>query len=75
MVVKKNMIKINLKKYNFYTILSILFILAGLGIWIDWIIRYGIVYDIGIYSLVSVFIIPGIIGFIFTLLETESVED
>ena len=65
------MIKINMKNFNIYTILSILFLIAGIGIWIYWIIRYGVVYDIGIYSLAIVFIIPGIIGFILSLMDKE----
>ena len=62
------MMKINIKNFNFYTILSILFLIAGIGVWILWIARYGVVYDIGIYSLAIVFIIPGIVGFILSLM-------
>ena len=69
------MIKINIKNYNFYTILSVIFILIGIALWLDWIIRYGVIYNIGIYSLAIVFIIPGIIGFIISLMEKETVED
>lgn len=63
------MIKINIKNLNFYTILSLLFLIAGVGIWIIWIIKYGVLYDIGIYSLAIVFIIPGIVGFILSLMD------
>ena len=63
------MFKINMKNFNIYTVLSILFIIAGVGIWISWIIRFGVVYDIGIYSLAIVFIIPGIVGFILSLMD------
>jgi hypothetical protein len=63
--------KINIKNFNFYTILSILFLIAGIGIWLYWIIRYGVVYDIGIYSLAIVFIIPGIVGFILSLMDKK----
>lgn len=69
------MIKINLKNYNFYTILSVILILIGIGLWLDWIIKYGVVYDVGIYSLVIVFLIPGIVGFIMSLMDKKSVED
>ncbi len=65
------MIKLNLKKYNIYTTFSILLLLSGLLFYIYWGIRYGVWYDIGIYSLIIVLIIPGIIGIIFTLMETE----
>jgi len=67
----KKMMRINIKNFNFYTILSLLFLIAGIGIWLIWIIRYGVVYDIGIYSLAIVFIIPGIIGFILSLMDKK----
>jgi len=68
------MIKINLKNYNFYTILSVILILTGIALWLDWIIKYGVGYNVGIYSLVIVFLIPGIVGFIISLMDKETVE-
>jgi hypothetical protein len=65
------MIKINIKNFNFYTILSILFLIAGIGIWLIWIARHNVVYDIGIYSLAIVFIIPGIVGLILSLMDKK----
>jgi hypothetical protein len=65
------MLKINVKNFNMYTIISILFILAGLLLWISWGIRYGIWYDIGIYSLTIVLVLPGTIGTIISLMEKE----
>jgi uncharacterized membrane protein (DUF373 family) len=65
------MIKIDKKNFNFYTILSILFLIAGIGIWLFWIIKYGVIYDIGIYSLAIVFIIPGILGFFLSLMDKK----
>ncbi len=67
--------KINIKNFNFYTILSILVLLAGIFLYIDWAIKYGVLYDLGIYSLVIVFIISGIIGFILSLMKKEEIED
>lgn len=71
MVKNMEMIKINIKNFNIYTILSILCLIAGIGVWLYWIIRYGVVYDIGIYSLAIVFIIPGILGFILSLMDKK----
>jgi len=65
------MLKINVKNFNMYTIISILFILAGLLLWISWGIRYGIWYDIGIYSITIILVLPGIIGTIISLMEKE----
>lgn len=69
------MIKINLKNYSFYTIFSVILILIGIGLWLDWIIKYGVVYDVGIYSLVIVFLIPGIVGFIISIMDKKTIED
>ena len=67
--------KINIRNFNVFTILSILFLLAGILIYIYWGTRYEIWYDIGIYSLTIVFIIPGIIGLILSLMKKEEIED
>ena len=56
-------------------ILSILVLLAGILIYIYWGTRYGVWYDVGIYSLVIVFVIPGIFGFILSLMKKEEIED
>jgi hypothetical protein len=70
-----DMIKLNLKNFNFYTILSILFLLAGLLFYIYWGTRYGVWYDIGIYSIVIVLVLAGIIGIFLTLMEKEETQD
>jgi len=69
------MIKINFKNFNMYTVISILFLLGGLIHYIYWGIRYGIWYDIGIYSLTIVLVLPGIIGIIFSLMEENEKTD
>ena len=67
----KQMIKLDFKKYNIYTILSVLFLIGGLLHYIYWGARYGVWYDIGIYSITIVLILPGIIGIIISLKEDE----
>jgi len=67
----KNIFKINTKNFNIFTVLSILFLLAGLIHWIYWGARYGAWTDIGIYSITIVFVLPGIIGILLTLHEKE----
>lgn len=67
--------KINIRNFNFYTILSILFLLAGILIYIYWGTTYNVWYDVGIYSLTIVFVIPGIIGLILSLMQKEEIED
>jgi hypothetical protein len=67
--------RIDVKNFNLLTIFSILVLLAGLLIYIYWGIRYGVWYDIGIYSLTIVFVIPGIIGILLSLMKKEEAED
>ena len=67
--------KLNMKNFNFYTVLSILMLLAGILFWIYWGIRYGVWYNIGPYSVSIVLIIPGIVGIILTLIEREEKTD
>ena len=66
-----NMFNINIKKFNIFTVLSILFLLAGIIHYIYWGTRYGVWDDIGIYSLTIVLVIPGIIGILLSLMEKE----
>ena len=65
------MIKLNFKNLNEYTILSLLFLFGGIIHYIYWGIRYGVWYDIGIYSLTIVLILPGIIGLILSLMDEK----
>jgi hypothetical protein len=65
------MIKLNLKNFNEYTILSLLFILAGTIHYIYWGLRYGVWYDIGIYAITIILVLPGVIGIIISLMEEE----
>lgn len=67
----KDLLNIKLKNYNIYTILSILFLLGGIIHYIYWGSRYGVWYDIGIYSITIVLVIPGIIGIFLSLMEKE----
>ena len=64
------MIKINLKKFSVFTLLSLLLLIAGIAIYLDWVIRYNVWYDIGIYSVTIVLVLAGIIGIFLTLIET-----
>ena len=68
------MIKINIKKFNVFTLISLLALIAGLGFYIYWGVRYGVWYDIGIYSLTIVLVLPGVIGTILSLLEKPDEE-
>jgi len=67
----KDVLKIDIKNFNIFTIISILFLLAAIFHYLYWGARYGIWYDIGIYSLTIVMAIPGIIGIFLSLMERK----
>lgn len=67
----KDLFNIKLKNYNIYTVLSIIFLLGGIIHYIYWGSRYGVWYDIGIYSITIVLVIPGIIGIFLSLMEKK----
>jgi hypothetical protein len=68
------MLKIDMKNMNIFTILSGLLLLAGIGFYIFWGIRFGVWADIGIYSVSIIFILGGIIGLILSLYEEPAKE-
>ena len=66
---KKNMIKINIRNANIYTVLSLLLLIAGVGFYIYWGMRYGIWADIGVYALTILLVLAGLFGLILSLLD------
>ena len=60
---------INIKNFTWKTILSILFLAAGVIFYILWGITYNVWADIGIYSITIVFVLAGIFGFLLSLME------
>jgi len=70
-IIKNTSSKFGIKNFNIITVLSILIILAGIIHHIYWATRYGIWYDIGIYSITIVIVIPGIILFLLSLMKKE----
>ena len=63
------MMKINIKKFNVFTLISLLLLIFGVGLYIYWGVRFGVWYDIGIYSVTSVLVISGIVGILLSLYE------
>jgi hypothetical protein len=62
------------KYLNIRTIASILLLLAGILLYIYWGIRYGVWYDIGIYSITIILVLGGIFGFLLTYFREEKAE-
>jgi len=60
--------QLSLKNFNIYTILSLVILIAGIAFYIIWGIKYKDAWtDIGIYSITSVLVLGGLIGFILSL--------
>ena len=59
--------QLQLKNFNLYTILSLIMIIAGILFYITWGMSYNVWADIGIYSITSVLVLAGLIGFILSL--------
>jgi hypothetical protein len=66
---KLDMIKINRKKFNIFTLISLLFLIAGILFYISWGVRFGVWYDIGSYSITIVLVLAGLLGILITLYE------
>ena len=62
------------KYLNIKTITSLLLLIAGIVFYIYWGIRYGVWYDIGVYSLSILLVLGGIIGFFLTATKKEETE-
>ena len=62
--------KINIKNFNVFTLISVLFLLAGIIFYIYWIGRYpDAAGDVGIYSITIVLVLAGVFGTILTLID------
>ena len=67
-----NIIKINRKKFNIFTLISLLLLIAGILFYISWVIRFPNAWaDIGIYSFTIIFVLAGLLGILITLYESS----
>jgi len=74
--VEKDMIKFNIRKFNVFTLISLLALIAGVSFYIYWGIRFNVWYDIGPYAFSIVFILGGLVGILLTLYEkTEKQQE
>jgi len=59
--------ELHLNNFNIYSLWAILMIIGGIVFYFIWGMRYNVWTDIGIYSIVSVLVLAGLIGFILSL--------
>jgi len=75
METKQKGLNISLKNFSFFTVLSLLMLIAGLVHYIYWGLRYNVWDDIGIYSFTIVLVFPGIVGLIISLMDKTEEKD
>jgi hypothetical protein len=66
--------ELHLKNFNIYSILALLMIIGGIIFYVIWGMRYNVWTDIGIYSITSVLLLAGLLGFILSL-SLEATEE
>ena len=64
---KINLRQFSLKNWSIYTIGSVLLLLSGIGLYLYWGARYGVWYDIGIYSVTIILVLFGLFSTLLTL--------
>jgi hypothetical protein len=67
--------EISMKNINAYTIVALIFLIAGLLLYITWGLRYNVWADIGIYSITITLVLAGLLGAILSLSFERTEED
>jgi hypothetical protein len=67
--------EISMKNINAYTIVALIFLIAGLLLYITWGLRYNVWADIGIYSITIPLVLAGLLGAILSLSFERTEED
>jgi hypothetical protein len=61
----------DIKKFNLITLFSIIILLVGIILYVYWVATYGVVYDIGIYSITIVLVLGGLLGILISLRDVK----
>jgi hypothetical protein len=67
--------ELSIRNFNSYTVVALIFLIAGLLFYISWGLRYNIWADIGIYSITIVLVLTGLLGTILSLTIVKSEEE
>jgi hypothetical protein len=67
--------KLDIKNINAYTIFALIVLIAGFLFYISWGLRYGVWYDVGIYSITIVLVLGGLLGAILSLSMEKTEEN
>ena len=62
------------KYLNIKTIASLIILFTGIVLYLYWGVRYGIWYDVGIYSITILLVLGGIFGFLLTTHSEEQAK-
>ena len=66
---------IDIKNFNWKTLLACITLIAGILFYIYWGTRYGIWTDIGIYALTIVLVLFGVFGALLSLTEQKEEKE
>ena len=67
--------ELHMKNINAYTIFALIVLIAGVLFYISWGLRYGVWYDVGIYSITIVLVLGGLLGAILSLSMEKTEEN
>ena len=67
--------ELSMKNINAYTIFAFIVLIAGILYYIYWGLRYSVWVDIGIYSIIIVLVLGGLIGVILSLFLKKPEEN
>jgi hypothetical protein len=67
--------ELHMKNFNVYSVLALIMIIAGIVLYFIWGMQYNVWTDIGIYSITSVLVLGGLLGFIVSLTLERTTED
>ena len=65
---------LGIKNINAYTIFALIVLIAGFVFYITWGLRYGVWFDVGIYSITIILVLGGLIGAILSLTIEKTEE-
>ena len=67
--------KLSIRNFNAYTVLSLIVLIAALLFYLMWGLRYNVWADVGIYSITIVLVLSGILGTILSLSYEKTAEE
>ena len=67
-------VELDIKKFNIFSLESVLLLLSGLIFYAYWGLKFGVWFDVGIYSITIIFVMSGMFGILLTLYKENEDE-